>query len=315
MKPLLFQPVASPYLVPYDGSFRIGAARTSPPPGAPDKKDNIKALEEAVAQFAKLQHKLYADDRYSLLLVFQAMDAAGKDGTIRSVLSGVNPQGCQTYSFKAPSSEVLDHDFLWRIQRALPERGRIGVFNRSHYEETLVVRVNPGYLAGQRLPRRPTTLPELWEERHESIRDAEKHWARNGTVVLKFFLNVSRAEQHQRFLERLEDPDDHWKFNAGDLRESDKWDSYMEAYEAALNETSRPWAPWYAIPADSKSYMRRTVADIIVGTLAGLDLRYPEPSSEERDELARIRAQLQAATGGTDGKDGKDGKNGKNGKK
>jgi PPK2 family polyphosphate:nucleotide phosphotransferase len=309
MKPLLFPPVASPYLVPYDESFRIGAARTEPPKGGPDKKEHVQALEKAVAALSKLQHKLYADDRYSVLLVFQAMDAAGKDGTIRSVMSGVNPQGCQTFSFKAPSSEELDHDFLWRIGRALPERGRIGVFNRSHYEETLVVRVNPGYLESQRLPRRPATLPELWEERYESIRDAEKHWAKNGTVVLKFFLHVSRGEQHKRFLERLEDPDDHWKFNAGDLKESEKWDRYMEAYEAALNATSRPWAPWYAIPADSKSFMRRTVAEIVVGTLGALDLRYPEPSAEERDELARIRAQLEA------GKPDKSDKNGKSEKK
>lgn len=298
MKPLLFEPVASPYLVPYDASFRIGAASTSPPKSAPDKKDNVKALEAAVEVLSKLQQKLYADDRYSVLLVFQAMDAAGKDGTIRSVLSGVNPQGCQAFSFKAPSTEELDHDFLWRIQRALPERGRIGVFNRSHYEETLVVRVNPKYLGGQRLPRRPATLPELWEERYESIRDAEKHWARNGTVILKFFLHVSREEQHKRFLERLENPEDNWKFNAGDLEESEKWDAYQDAYQAALNATARPWAPWYSIPADSKSFMRRTVAEIIVGTLGGLDMRYPEPSTEERDELARIRSQLEAAKQG-----------------
>lgn len=297
MKPLLFEPVASPYLVPFDDSFRIARAPTAPGGDKPDKKDNIRALEQAVEQLSKLQHRLYADDRYSLLLVFQAMDAAGKDGTIRSVMSGVNPQGCQTYSFKAPSAEELDHDFLWRVQRALPERGRIGVFNRSHYEEVLVVRVNPKYLGGQRLPRHPTTaedLQQLWVERFESIRDAEQHWARSGTVVLKFFLNVSQEEQHQRFLERLDDPDDNWKFNAGDLAESDKWSSYMEAYEAALRATSRPWAPWYAIPADSKSFMRRAVAEIVVGTLAQLDLRYPTLSEEERAGLSQIRARLTA---------------------
>ncbi len=298
MKPLLFEPVASPYLVPFDDSFRIARAATAPASGdKPDKKDNVRALEQAVEQLSKLQHRLYADDRYSLLLVFQAMDAAGKDGTIRAVMSGVNPQGCQTYSFKAPSAEELDHDFLWRVQRALPERGRIGVFNRSHYEEVLVVRVNPKYLGGQRLPRHPTTaedLQQLWIERFESIRDAEHHWARSGTVVLKFFLNVSQEEQHQRFLERLDDPDDNWKFNAGDLAESDKWSSYMEAYEAALRATSRPWAPWYAIPADSKSFMRRAVAEIVVGTLAQLDLRYPALSEDERAGLSQIRARLAA---------------------
>ncbi|MEZ4362113.1 MAG: polyphosphate kinase 2 family protein [Kofleriaceae bacterium] len=294
MKPILFDPVASPYLVPFDESFRIADASTEPPKHAPDKKDNVKALEHAVEQLSKLQGRLYADDRHAVLLVFQAMDAAGKDGTIRAVMSGINPQGCQTFSFKAPSSEELDHDFLWRIQRSLPERGRIGVFNRSHYEETLVVRVNPGFLKGQRLPRGAEDLEDLWAERFESIRDAERHWARNGTVVLKFFLNVSQGEQHRRFLDRLEDPDDHWKFNSGDVEESAKWPRYMEAYQAALRATSRPWAPWYAIPADSKSYMRRTVAEIVVATLAQLPLRYPELPDAEKARLDEFRAQLSA---------------------
>jgi PPK2 family polyphosphate:nucleotide phosphotransferase len=297
MKPILFDPVASPYLVPFDGSFAIAQAPTDPPRNGDgdkiDKKDNVKALEQAVAEFSRLQGKLYADDRYSVLLVFQAMDAAGKDGTIRAVMSGINPQGCQTYSFKAPSAEELDHDFLWRIARALPERGRIGVFNRSHYEETLVVRVNPKYLGGQRLPWRPESLEELWQQRYESIADVERHWARNGTVILKFFLNVSQKEQRKRFLERLEDPENNWKFNAGDLAESEKWASYMEAYQAALRATSRPWAPWYSVPADSKSFMRRTVAEIVVATLAQLDLHYPALSAEEKAGLAQIRAKLQ----------------------
>lgn len=299
MKPILFDPVVSPYLVPFDGSFRIADARTEPPDHGPDKKENIKALQEAVTQLSKLQGKLYADDRYSVLLVFQAMDAAGKDGTIRAVMSGINPQGCQVYSFKTPSSEDLDHDFLWRISRALPERGRIGVFNRSHYEETLVVRVNPKYLSGQRLPRQPATMEELWSERFESIHDAERHWARNGTVVLKFFLHVSQKEQRKRFLERLEDPDDNWKFSAADLTESAKWTSYMEAYEATLRATSRPWAPWYAIPADSKSFMRRAVAEIVVATLARLDLHFPVPSAEERAALEEIHRQLASQAGVT----------------
>ncbi len=305
MKPLLFEPVASPYLVPFDGSFRIAEAATEPPKGGPDKKENVKALESAVEQLAVLQQRLYADDRHSVLLIFQAMDAAGKDGTIKAVMSGINPQGCQTFSFKSPSSEELDHDFLWRVQRALPERGRIGVFNRSHYEETLVVRVNPKYLGAQRLPRRAVSLPELWEERYESIRDAEKHWARNGTVVLKFFLNVSRAEQHQRFIDRLSDPADNWKFNAGDLEESEKWAQYMEAYEAAIRATATPWAPWYSIPADSKSFMRRAVAEIVVATMEQLELRYPELTSAERDELARVRALLEEeqAKSGKSGKE------------
>ncbi|NJM91075.1 MAG: polyphosphate kinase 2 family protein [Myxococcales bacterium] len=292
MKPILFAPVASPYLVPFDDSFRIADAATEPPKHGPDKKENIKALNSAVEQLSKLQGRLYADDRYSVLLVFQAMDAAGKDGTIRAVMSGVNPQGCQTFSFKSPSAEELDHDFLWRIQRALPERGRIGVFNRSHYEETLVVRVNPGYLRGQRLPRQPDELAELWQERYESIRDAERHWARNGCVVLKFFLHVSQQEQHRRFLDRINDPEDNWKFNEGDVEESRKWASYMEAYQDALRATSRPWAPWYAIPADSKSFMRRAVAELTVATLSQLDLRYPEPSAEDKAKIEQFRKEL-----------------------
>ena len=251
-KPILFEPVESPYLVPFDGSFKINKAETEPPNGSPAKKENAEALAATVEKLAKVQNKLYADNRYAVLLVFQAMDAGGKDGTIRAVMSGVNPQGCQVYSFKSPSAEELDHDFLWRIQRSLPERGRIGIFNRSHYEEVLVVRVNPGFLAAQSLPRVPSNLDELWEERFESIVEAERHWARNGTVILKFFLNVSRKEQHKRFLDRVVDPDDNWKFSPSDWKESQKWDEYMDAYQAALRATSKPWAPWYAIPADSK---------------------------------------------------------------
>jgi PPK2 family polyphosphate:nucleotide phosphotransferase len=293
--PNLFEPVASPYLVAFDGGFRLDKMSTRPPDDAPGKKDNVKALDDRVARLAQLQGKLYADNRYGVVLVFQAMDAAGKDGTIRAVLSGVNPQGCQVYAFKAPTSAELDHDFLWRVQRALPERGRIGVWNRSHYEEVLVVRVNPKYLTAQRLPRVPDELDELWQERFESIAEAEHHWARNGYVILKFFLNVSQAEQHTRFLDRIEDPDDHWKFNAGDLRESDKWDRYMEAYGAALRATSKPWAPWYCIPADSKHFMRRAVAELVVATIEQLPLAYPQVTAEEREEMDLIRARLRAA--------------------
>ncbi len=293
-KPILFDPVESPYLVPFDGDFKIDKAHTSPPKDAPSKKENVDALEEAVQKLAKLQGKLYADDRYSVLLIFQALDAAGKDGTIRAVMSGVNPQGCQVYAFKSPSAEELDHDFMWRIQRDLPERGRIGIFNRSHYEEVLVVRVNPGYLAKQKLPRVPKDLDDLWAERYESMVEAERHWARNGTVVLKFFLNVSQQEQHDRFLDRITDPDDNWKFTAGDWSETKKWDLYMNAYQDALRATSKPWAPWYCIPADSKPFMRRTVAEIIVGTMGRLPLKYPEPSSEDRAQMEKIRRELEA---------------------
>jgi PPK2 family polyphosphate:nucleotide phosphotransferase len=294
--PILFDPVDSPYLVPFDGSFKIDKAETDADDHG-DKKDNVAALEEAVGRLAKLQARFYADDRYALLLIFQAMDAAGKDGTIRAVMSGVNPQGCQVYAFKQPSSEELDHDFLWRIQRNLPERGRIGIFNRSHYEEVLAVRVHPEWLKPQKLPRVPKDLDDLWEERFESIADAEKHWARNGVVVLKFFLNVSKREQHKRFLDRITDPDDNWKFSASDMAESRKWDDYMKAYQAALRATSKPWAPWYAIPADSKSYMRRAVAEIIVDTLDQLPLKFPEPSEKMRTEMEHLRRELEAERG------------------
>ena len=291
-RPILFDPVDSPHLVPFDESFKIAKAPTESPDD-PGKQPNVEALEEAVGKLEKLQQRLYAHDRYSVLLIFQAMDAAGKDGTIRAVLSGVNPQGCQVYSFKAPSSEELDHDFMWRCQRALPERGRIGVWNRSHYEEVLVVRVHPKFLDSQRLPHRPAP-DDLWEERFESIAAAEKHWARNGCVILKFFLHVSQTEQHSRFLDRVRDPDNHWKFNAGDLAESKHWGTYMTAYEAALRATSKPWAPWYAIPADSKSYMRRAVAEIVVDTLERLAMPWPELSDADRTELDKARRELEA---------------------
>jgi PPK2 family polyphosphate:nucleotide phosphotransferase len=291
--PILFDPVESPYLVPFVGSFKLRKLEADPDDN-PGKEANIFALGDAIAKLSKLQEKLYAHDRYSVLLVFQAMDAAGKDGTIRAVMTGINPQGCQVYSFKSPNAEELDHDFLWRVIRDLPERGRIGIWNRSHYEEVLVVRVNPGYLAGQKLPRRPDDLDDLWRERYESIAAAEKHWARNGCVVLKFFLNVSQKEQHQRFLERVTDPEHFWKFNSGDMAESKKWDQYMDAYQDALSATSKPWAPWYAIPADSKHYMRRAVAEIIVGTLAQLSLEYPKLPDRELAELSRVKAELEA---------------------
>src|SRR5579862_236359 len=206
MESPLFETVKSPYLVPFDGSFRIADARTKPPEKG-SKKENVEALGEAIARMEKIQRKLYADDRFGVLLVFQAMDAAGKGGTIRAVLSGVNPAGCEVFVFGPPSHEELDHDFMWRANRCLPERGRIGVWNRSHYEEVLVVRVNPKFLDAQKLPRRPEHLEDLWKERFDTIRDAERHWARNGIVVLKFFLNISKDEQRDRLLERIDDPE------------------------------------------------------------------------------------------------------------
>jgi len=230
-----------------------------------------------------------------VLLIFQAMDAAGKDSTIRAVMRGINPAGCQVFSFKKPSGYELDHDFLWRTSTRLPERGRIGIFNRSQYEEVLVVRVHPGILDSQKLPWKinPETI---WDERLESIRDQERHLARNGTVILKFWLNVSRAEQKARFLSRLQEPKKHWKFEYGDIRERGYWDDYMSAYEAAVNATSRPWAPWYVIPADNKKYMRATVASIVVDALSGLALTYPDPSPELMDNIEQVIKDLEAET-------------------
>jgi PPK2 family polyphosphate:nucleotide phosphotransferase len=283
----------SPHLVPFDGSFRIDAASTRPPAGAPNGDSCRARLDGAVEQLDELQRVLYADNRYALLLVFQAMDAAGKDGTIRAVMSGVDPTGCQVYSFKQPSAEELDHEFLWRTAVRLPERGRIGIFNRSYYEEVLVVRVHPGFLDAQRLPR-GTDLDRLWRERFESIRDHELHLARNGTVIIKFWLNVSRKEQKKRFLGRIEEPEKNWKFAAGDVRERVYWNDYMRAYQDALRETSRPWAPWYAVPADSKPYMRMAVAETIADTLRSLGLTYPDVDGNARARMAEMRAMLEA---------------------
>jgi PPK2 family polyphosphate:nucleotide phosphotransferase len=236
---------------------------------------------------------LYAQDRVSVLLVFQAMDAAGKDSTIRAVMSGINPAGCQVYSFKQPSREELDHDFLWRTTCRLPERGRIGIFNRSYYEEVLVVRVHPGYLDAQRLPH-CEDLSSLWPERFEAIAAHELHLAQSGTLVLKFWLNVSREEQSRRFLSRIDEPSKNWKFSARDVDERQHWGAYMEAYEDALNATSRPWAPWYAIPADDKPYMRATVADLVVQNLERLGLSYPTLDPEALAELVEARARLES---------------------
>ena len=257
----------------------------------PDEKTCKKRLKKLVNELDNLQRRLYADDKYSVLLIFQAMDAAGKDSTIRAVMSGINPAGCQVFSFKQPSAEELDHDFLWRTSKSLPQRGRIGVFNRSYYEETLVVRVHPEYLAGQKLPRH-IDLEELWQERFESIREHEKHLAKNGTIILKFWLNISQNEQRQRFLSRLDDQRKNWKFSAGDLVESGHWKDYMHAYEQALRETSRPWAPWFAIPADNKPFMRVQVAEIIVESLKQLDLQYPSLSNQQQAKISEIREKL-----------------------
>ena len=283
--------MSSPYLVPFDQSFDLSSSPTIPPADAPGKKALKKELKDLVDELDELQRVFYADDRFSLLLVFQAMDAAGKDSTIRSVLSGVNPQGCQVYSFKKPSKEELEHDFLWRTAKCLPERGRIGVFNRSYYEETLVVRVHPEYLQGQRI-QMPENLDDLWPERYRAIREHERHLANNNTVILKFWLNVSKEEQKNRFLDRLQRPEKNWKFEAGDLTERGYWDDYMHAYQDMLNATSTEVAPWYAIPADDKPFMRKEVARIIVDKLKSLQLQYPKISSEEQAKFTQYEAQL-----------------------
>ena len=280
-------PTDSPYRVPFDGTFELAQAPTAPPPDRRDRDENVKVLKKTRKKLRDLQRTLYADDRYAVLLVFQAMDAAGKDGTIRHVLRGVNPAGCQVTSFKQPSSEELDHDFLWRIVRALPQRGRIGVFNRSHYEEVLIVRVHPNVLAAQRLPGvDPATL---WDDRLATIAGFESHLAREGTVILKFFLHLSNQEQARRFLARIDEPEKNWKFAPGDVRERSHWDAYQHAYQEALRATSRPWAPWYAVPADDKRFLRRTVAEIVHDTLRRLPIAYPRLPDDERAEMLRLR--------------------------
>lgn len=251
-------------------------------------------LAQNLSDLAEAQELLYADNRHSILIVLQAMDAAGKDGTIKHVMNGVNPQGCQVFSFKKPSKEDLDHNFLWRYMKCLPERGRIGIFNRSYYEDVLVVRVHPE-LIGRELPRKKEKLgKKFWERRYEDINTFERHLVRNGTVILKFFLHVSKDEQQARFLERLNRPEKHWKFSAADLAERGYWDDYMNAYEAALSATSTRWAPWYVVPADYKWVTRAVVADIVTTTIRGLKLNYPEVTPEQEKLLSEARHKLGA---------------------
>jgi PPK2 family polyphosphate:nucleotide phosphotransferase len=256
-----------------------------------DKSRAKEALSQGIEALKDLQDKLYAQDRWALLLIFQAMDAAGKDSAIKHVMSGVNPQGCEVYSFKAPSTEELDHDFMWRCNKKLPERGHIGIFNRSYYEEVLAVRVHPEILANQKLPPELVTK-QIWTERLQDIGEAERHLSRNGVVIRKFFLHVSKKEQKKRFLERLERPEKNWKFSIDDLRDRERWDDYMEAYEDAIRNTATEYAPWYVVPADNKWFTRVVVSAAIVDALASLDLTYPELSEEKKWELARAREAL-----------------------
>ena len=285
--------LAAAFRVDDGAGFRIrdhDPAATGPLRKA-DKPEAATRLATCVEAIATLQDRLYAEDRWSLLVVLQAMDAAGKDGVIKHVFSGVNPQGCHVTPFKAPSAEELDHDFLWRCNRALPERGRIGVFNRSYYEEVLVVKVHPEILEAQRLPANRRG-PKLWNERYRAIRHHERFLDDNGTLVRKVFLNVSRAEQKKRFLERIDDPSKNWKFSARDVKERGHWGAYMEAYEAAIRETATPAAPWFVVPADNKWLTRLVVAAIVVDALAGLDPRYPPAPTGRPEELEACRRSL-----------------------
>jgi PPK2 family polyphosphate:nucleotide phosphotransferase len=249
-------------------------------------------LQKNIGELSALQKLLYAHNRYSLLLIFQAMDAAGKDSAIQHVMSGVNPQGCQVFSFKHPSAEELEHDFLWRTTRCLPERGRIGIFNRSYYEEVLIVRVHPEILRGEELPEELLDEKAIWEHRYRSITDLEDHLHRNGTRIIKFFLHVSKEEQRQRFLKRIDDPDKNWKFSMSDIQERNLWKEYRKAYEDCLQETSTRRAPWYVVPADDKKNTRLIVSTIIVEALHGLKMAYPKSTGEHRKELLAIRKLL-----------------------
>ncbi len=256
-----------------------------------DKPRSKEALAMGVAALAELQDKLYAQDKWAVLLVFQAMDAAGKDGAIKHVMSGVNPQGCEVYSFKSPSAEDLDHDYLWRCMKDLPNRGHIGIFNRSYYEEVLVVRVHPEFLAKQKMPPK-LVGKKIWEERFEDIRDFEQYLSRNGVVVRKFFLHVSKKEQKRRFLERIDDPLKNWKFSSNDANERDYWDDYMKAYEEMIQETATKEAPWYVVPADNKWFTRVVVAGAVIETLDSLDLAYPKVDEGKLKELAAAKKKL-----------------------
>lgn len=258
-----------------------------------DKDDAQQMLDDGIARLAELQERLYANNQHSVLIVLQAMDAAGKDSLIKHVMSGVNPQGVQVHSFKQPSAEELDHDFLWRIAKALPERGRIGIFNRSHYEEVLTVRIHPGYLEAQRLPE-AADGKKIWQKRFDDIRAFERHLARNGTLVLKFFLNVSLDEQRKRFLDRIDEPGKRWKFSMGDVAERKLWPQYMAAYEDLIRETSRDEAPWYVIPADNKWFTRVAVAAALVHAMGKLKLDYPKVEGEALKGLEAARKALLA---------------------
>jgi PPK2 family polyphosphate:nucleotide phosphotransferase len=312
--------VDHPFRIGFDGGFSAARASTVPEKAALSGKETARRLEAALERIDELQRRLYADRRFAVLLIFQAMDAAGKDGTIRAVFRGVDPAGCFVHAFKQPTLEEQEHDFLWRTSLRLPKKGHIAIFNRSYYEEVLAVRVHPEWLAAQRVDGVPPARPEgrarpggaksilgrpgdrletsdldaLWASRFHAIREHERHLRASGTVILKFWLNISRDEQRRRFLSRLDEPEKHWKFSEADVRERGHWDDYMRAYEAALGATSRAWAPWYAIPADDKPYMRMSVAETLARALQDLDLAYPPSPEMDAARIEALRKQLKA---------------------
>lgn len=293
LKPSYFHKFSKPYVVTSGKHFRLKDFDPCDTGGlkSEDKPEAKKLLEEGVQMLAKLQDVLYAQSEWGLLLIFQAMDAAGKDGTIKHVMSGVNPQGCQVYSFKAPSAEDLDHDYLWRCLKCAPNRGHIGIFNRSYYEETLVVRVHPEFLAKQKIP--PSLITKhIWEERFQDVRAFERYLHRNGIVVVKFFLHVSKGEQKKRFLERAETPEKHWKFSSSDMAERKFWNEYQDAYEDMIRNTATKDSPWYVVPADNKWFTRVIVACAVIETLAALDLHYPKVDKAKLDEIAEAKKVL-----------------------
>ena len=283
--------LAKSYRVEDGKDFRLKDYDPADTDGWHSKQRAEEALQHGVARLAELQDKLYAQDRWAVLLIFQGMDAAGKDGAIKHVMSGVNPEGCQVYSFKAPTEAELRHDFLWRTTLDLPQRGHIGIFNRSYYEEVLIVRVHPEVLKGERVPSSLLTK-NLWSQRFEDIRSFERHLARDGTVIRKFFLNISKKEQKRRFLARLDQPEKNWKFSAADIHERECWDDYMNAYEQMIINTASKYAPWYAVPADNKWFTRLVVSSVIVDALEELDLSYPKVDGVKRKELAAARKLL-----------------------
>jgi PPK2 family polyphosphate:nucleotide phosphotransferase len=285
--------LCEPYCITKGEDFRLKDHDPADTGGLKDKRQAQAALDQSVEVLSRMQEKLYAQDRWALLLIFQAMDAAGKDGAIKHVMSGVNPQGCSVSAFKSPSNEELEHDYLWRTHKYVPERGRIGIFNRSYYEEVLVVRVHPTILRGQKLPDRLITK-HIWEERYEDINAFERYLTRNGVVIRKFFLHVSKKEQKRRFLERLEDSKKNWKFSMADVQERGCWKDYQEAYEEMIQNTATKHAPWYVVPADNKWFTRLAVAAAIIAALDALDLAFPDVDQEKKKELKAVRESLLA---------------------